>query len=295
MSPARPSSNSSRNPAVSPPPEPATDLRGKLTRRLSVAGVLVGLLLGILALFDYLASPPEEAEVNVYTQPIPVAPRKEISQPVIPSSNLPEPPEKPLGTEVPVPPAPEIAAETKPAETKAPDVPSTEPAAAPRKEAAAPAAKTENRPASRSTVERRVAPASRAVEPVTGPASRYIPGAPLEEEPLSAAQPAPRARTSPAAPSTPSARVVQIQPGPVAPSAVGRLFSGFVLQAGVFSNPQRAEELHARLALSGVPSSVETRVQVGPFRTRQEAEAAQARLRELGVDTVLVPPAGGKR
>jgi DedD protein len=68
------------------------------------------------------------------------------------------------------------------------------------------------------------------------------------------------------------------------------LLSGFLLQAGVFNSPQRAEELHAKLTLSGVPSTLETRVQVGPFRTRQEAEAAQAKLRELGVETVLVPP-----
>lgn len=69
-----------------------------------------------------------------------------------------------------------------------------------------------------------------------------------------------------------------------------RLFSGFVLQAGVFTSAQRAEELHAKLTLSGVPSQIETRVQVGPFRTRKEAAEAQARLHELGIDTILVAP-----
>jgi DedD protein len=62
------------------------------------------------------------------------------------------------------------------------------------------------------------------------------------------------------------------------------------LQAGVFSSAQRAEELHAKLTLSGVPSTLETRVQVGPFRTRQEAEAAQSKLKELGIEAILVPP-----
>jgi len=105
---------------------------------------------------------------------------------------------------------------------------------------------------------------------------------------------------SPAPPtSQPAARVVEARPAPapatvVAPSGVSRLFSGFLLQAGVFTSPQRAEELHAKLTLSGVPSTLETRVQVGPFSTRQEAEAAQAKLKELGVETVLVPPRGGK-
>ncbi|HLO64251.1 MAG TPA: SPOR domain-containing protein, partial [Azonexus sp.] len=86
------------------------------------------------------------------------------------------------------------------------------------------------------------------------------------------------------------------EPKPAAPvqppSNVSRLFSGFILQAGVFSSAQRAEELHAKLTLSGVPSTLETRVQVGPFRTKHEAEAAQAKLRELGVETILVPPKG---
>ena len=85
-----------------------------------------------------------------------------------------------------------------------------------------------------------------------------------------------------------NARVVP--PRPAEPAAP-RLFSGFLLQAGVFSSVQRAEELHAKLTLSGVQSTLETRVQVGPFRTRKEAEAAQAKLKELGVQTILVSPA----
>lgn len=89
-----------------------------------------------------------------------------------------------------------------------------------------------------------------------------------------------------------SARVLEPKPGNVAAPAVSRLFSGFLLQAGVFSSVQRAEELHARLTLSGVHSSLETRVQVGPFKTKQEAEAAQAKLKDLGVETILVPPRG---
>ncbi|MCG2576182.1 SPOR domain-containing protein [Dechloromonas sp. XY25] len=97
------------------------------------------------------------------------------------------------------------------------------------------------------------------------------------------------------APSKPAGRLSP-EPRPAAPvqppSSVARLFSGFILQAGVFSSAQRAEELHAKLTLSGVPSTLETRVQVGPFRTKQEAEAAQAKLRELGVETILVPPKG---
>lgn len=64
------------------------DLRGTLIKRLAVAGVLVAVLLGVLAFFDYLAT-PEEPEPTVYTRPVPVPPKKEMTQPVTPSTSLP--------------------------------------------------------------------------------------------------------------------------------------------------------------------------------------------------------------
>jgi DedD protein len=97
----------------------------------------------------------------------------------------------------------------------------------------------------------------------------------------------PQRAAQPADPAKLAGHVVEARQAP----AVSRLFSGFLLQAGV-ANVQRAEELHARLTLSGVKSTLETRVQVGPFKTRQEAESAQAKLKELGVETILVPPKG---
>ena len=124
-----------------------------------------------------------------------------------------------------------------------------------------------------------VAPAATAKQPKAAPAR--------------AKQPAAKAAPAESAPARPAARLVETKPSaPAQPPVVNRLFSGFLLQAGVFSSAQRAEELHAKLTLSGVPSTLETRVQVGPFRTRQEAEAAQAKLKQLGVETILVPPKG---
>lgn len=79
-------------PEVSDNDEGAGDLRGKLVGRLAVAGLLVALLLGVLAFFDHLANPPEEPEERVFAERVPVAPKKEMSQPVKPAENLPEPP-----------------------------------------------------------------------------------------------------------------------------------------------------------------------------------------------------------
>ena len=58
------------------------ELRGKLLKRLVVAGGLVAVLLAVLAFFDHLASAPEEPETPVYSQPVPVPPKKEMTQPV---------------------------------------------------------------------------------------------------------------------------------------------------------------------------------------------------------------------
>ncbi len=250
---------------------PSGELRGQLVKRLAVAGVLVAILLGVLAFFDYLANPPDEAEQAVFTQPVPVAPKKEVSQPVTPTENLPEPP------------PPEK--EEKPAEVPPPKV---EVQASPSVEAK-PEAVQDPRPA--------VTKPEPAGKSIAAHAPKAVPS-PVASVPEATTAPSnlPPPRTvAPAEPALPKqpARLVESKPAaPIQPSVVNRLFSGFVLQAGVFSSAQRAEELHARLTLSGVPSTLETRVQVGPFRTKHEAEAAQAKLKELGVETILVPPKG---
>jgi len=62
----------------------------------------------------------------------------------------------------------------------------------------------------------------------------------------------------------------------------------FFVQLGVFSNVTNAEELRAKLELNGIPSQIEARVQVGPFASRQEAEAAREKLHALGLDGGLL-------
>lgn len=78
------------------------------------------------------------------------------------------------------------------------------------------------------------------------------------------------------------------------PPATPRPLTGYAWQSSVFANPARAEEVQARLAHEGIPATVETRLRVGPFRSRAEAEAARRKLKTLGLDplTLLVP--GGK-
>lgn len=251
------------------------DLRGQLIRRLSVAAVIVALLLGILTIFDYLSQAPEEDEVPVFTQPVPVAPKKPATQPVTPVDAVPELPAEDKPASAGEASTAQPVAETPPP----PDVPAQP--AAPENAASRESAHAQGgaKPVSRpQAVVRPATPARPEIAAV--PESTAAP----QVQPTPSPVPQPQPAAVPPAP----ARVLSREPS----AGASRLFSGFVLQAGVFRSVQRAEELHAQLTLSGVPSTVETRVQVGPFKTRQEAEAAQQKLRELGIDTILVPPAG---
>ena len=255
-------------------PTPETDnnpneIRSTLIKRLAVAGVLVASLLGMLAFFDYLATAPEEPEAPVFTRPVPVVPKKEVSQPVTPATDLPEPPTS--STPEPVieaPPAPVVEAQP--------------PAIIDVKPEIRPDIRPDIRPPTASTAGATKAPVAASPTPARQP--HVVP----EDTGAPSVDVAP-------APAKPTARVLETRPAQaVSVPTPQRLFAGFLLQAGVFSSAQRAEELHAKLLLSGVPSSLEARVQVGPFRTRQEAEAAQARLKQLGIESVLLPPKGAK-
>ena len=63
------------------------------------------------------------------------------------------------------------------------------------------------------------------------------------------------------------------------------------LQMGVFSSASNAEELHAKLDKAGIPSYVESRVHVGPFKTQKEADEARRKLKALGLGPgLLIPP-----
>lgn len=240
------------------------ELRRKLVKRLAMAGVLVAVLLGVLAFFDYLATPEEPEEPVTFNKPVPVPPKKEVTQPVMPASNLPEPPKQ--EEPPPPPPAPALAAATPAGETV-----ESKAAAAPKTSGPVHALPAPTAAAAPHPAPARPVPLPR--EAAVVPESTAAPALqPVEEAPAPPRQPA---------------RVTDVVPRP-APS---RLLSGYVLQAGVFTSAQRAEELHAKLTLNGIPSTMEARVQVGPFKSKAEAEAAREKLRGLGIESVLIPPA----
>ncbi len=72
----------------------------------------------------------------------------------------------------------------------------------------------------------------------------------------------------------------------------------YYLQAGAFQNAQDADNLKAKLALTGLEASVQTaalpdrgtwhRVRVGPYRKVEEVNRAQEILKQQGIEAVLI-------
>jgi DedD protein len=62
---------------------------------------------------------------------------------------------------------------------------------------------------------------------------------------------------------------------------------GFVVQMGVFTSTQNAQALEAKLREQGIPVFTETRVVVGPFRNRVEADAARKKLKAMGLQGLV--------
>lgn len=83
--------------------------------------------------------------------------------------------------------------------------------------------------------------------------------------------------------------------------AVAASGARYVLQAGSYPDPKAAEELKAKLALSGFVARVQSvnvngktwhRVRVGPYSSASDVETAKAGLSEAGVNAIALKDAG---
>lgn len=62
----------------------------------------------------------------------------------------------------------------------------------------------------------------------------------------------------------------------------------YMIQVGVFTSPANAQALQKQLQRAGIEAHLETRVQLGPFKDKHDADKALARARKLGINAVLV-------
>jgi DedD protein len=114
------------------------------------------------------------------------------------------------------------------------------------------------------------------------------PPPPVVNTPAATPEPSPTTRApnrSPALASTPEKKPASEAPSPT--PAKSATPSTFVVQLGVFTDPTNARELVERLNKLGVRAQMETRVQVGPFNNRLEADKARAEIARLGVKGVV--------
>lgn len=241
--------------------EDHAQMKYRLLWRMGVAGLMIFVLLGGLAWFDYLTVEPDEPESapQRFTEPVPVS-QKPMTQA--------------LGPVVPAP--PEETDEEE--ETTKADQAVPEASAAPEGPVVAEDApplppKTVARPSVRKT--------------------------PPPSTTTSSPSPRPEARKSPSRPEIPGTRAAPTSAAGTVPTipqstpVLTRLLSGYTLQAGVFTDPRRAEEIYTRLTQEGIPVTLETRVLVGPFKSRKEAESAHAKIKAMGIEAL--PVAQGRK
>lgn len=223
-------------------------LKRRLLNRIAVAAVVVVGLLGSLAMFDAIYAP----------KPVP-APKVA----AVESRN-----EPPAATEPAAP-----AAEAKPAE----------PAAEAKPEPVVVAGAEE-----KAVPEHTASPGAPALQPLPAekPLTRPATGRPASIRP---AEPVPPA-ASPAARPEPARELAQApaRRAPASRPVTQAAERQLALQMGVFGNVANAEDLRAKLEMNGIPASIEARVHVGPFKTREEVEAVRARLKELGLEGGLL-------
>ena len=254
-----------------------SDLRRKLAWRMGFAGLMIVILLGTLAMFDYLSSPDRATSPSSGLPPDEPTSKKEITQPVKIAEQSLE-----VGKDV------KLTAEAE--SSAAPIEPSTPHAEPPPRPhiAAQPLAPRVNvprdsRPDNRLGVRTPPHSEARNETPSVPPGHSILSLKPPQAVPHVTVQSLPPIK------SEDYPEVARPPPSPP------RLFSGYALQAGVFFDLHRAEELHAKLTLNGIPSTFEARVNVGPFKTREEANAAREKMKALGIDAVLLLPKDVRR
>lgn len=124
--------------------------------------------------------------------------------------------------------------------------------------------------------------APKTAKPVTPPATAR-PAAVKPTPPVAA----------PAAKPEPRHEIARVMPESTVPkhappsrplTQAGETARRFLVQVGVFSNHANAEDLLGRLQQAGIPAQIESRVQVGPFASRAEADAARTKLKSMGID-----------
>jgi len=237
------------------PEQPSLDeqneIKKRAIRRVIVASVLVAAAIAALTVLTRYKS--EAPVTRTTTQGTALPP---VAQPE---------PAAPVQEEMAAPPTTPPEQEAQPTTTPPPPPPEVVNAPATAEPAPKAAKPTPVRPGSEAEVSARPAPAKPAAIPPQA-ATR----APQEMQPAQPAKPVAEKTPPPAKAAEPAPR-------------------GYTVQLGVFSNPTNALQLQEKLAQNGIKSYTETKLNVGPFQSKAEADQALAKIRAMGVSAVVVP------
>lgn len=142
-----------------------------------------------------------------------------------------------------------------------------------------------------------VAPPPLAARPEVKAEPKPEPRPEAKPEPRPEPKPAPKPEPKPAAKPEPKAEVSPTEAARAAAVLDGK--GSFALQLGVFGDAANVSKLRARAKELGLASFTEevkladgqtrTRVKVGPFSSRQAAEAAQRKLEAAGLRSMIAP------
>ncbi|WP_047244396.1 SPOR domain-containing protein [Chromobacterium subtsugae] len=249
-----------------------SDLNSKLKKRLWIAGGLVAVALAAIPLMDALTKPKMDMSSDAQSPS-----SGKIVKPAASS---------PSAGAIALPKAASAAAEQ-----------SSAPAAEPANRA--PATPAETSPAS-PDLSKTPAVANQQASRHAGashPAAQNKPAAPektppaaREAPPQTARQPAPPTRNAAAAPQpaaqqeAPPAKIAAEAPAKAQPAGSS---VGYQVQLGLFASMGNAQKLVKDLQKHGIAAHTVTRVQLGPFKTRAEADDAMSKLRSLGYSPLL--------
>lgn len=247
---------------ASPPIVEDADLAARRAKtRIGVAVVLLAIALGGLTLL----SRNNKTHTEPAESPVPSEKQESVASPAPQgpaqiSSEQQEPPPPPAATpETPAAPTAETPAEPPPPPPPAPVVSKLPPEPSHTAAPVTPRSVTAD------------SPKALAEEKAEKPA----PAKPAQPQ----AEPAPAKQAS----ATPE------KPVPVAAKPTKAEPKSYEVQVGVFTDMDNAKQLQAKLAEHGIPSHTETKLQIGPFASKAEADAAQVKLKALGMGAVIVP------
>lgn len=138
-------------------------------------------------------------------------------------------------------------------------------------------------------------PAAAPFEAKTPPVAEVKAPAKVEPAKPEPVKPAPKTAEKPAAkPADDASRALAILEGKAAAQPKAAAGQKFVVQVGAFSSQETVSELRSKMSAAGIASYTQktasgaTRVRVGPFATRAEADAANAKLKKIGLSSTFV-------